>query len=138
MRRFKVLDHTADVGLRVYGRDLKELFENAGIGLFSLITDLRKVRCQVEKQIEIWRENPERLMVEWLNELLYFHDVDHLLFKRFSLDRVDEAGLRGKAEGEPFQDRVHVVKTEVKAVTYHQIQVRREDTKWKAQIFFDL
>ena len=77
-------------------------------------------------------------MVDWLSELLYLHDVENLLFKGFKVESVGEGGLKAKVKGEPFQEGVHVIKTGVKAVTYHQIQVRKEDGNWRAQIIFDL
>ena len=138
MRRFKILDHTADVGVIVSGRDLKALFENAGGAFFHLISDLRKVKIRIEKRIEIGGEPLERLMVDWLSQLLYLHDVEGLLFKKFRVESVGENGLKATAAGEPFQEGVHVIKTQVKAVTYHQIKVYQEDEGWKAQIIFDL
>jgi SHS2 domain-containing protein len=138
MRRFEILDHTADIGLIVYGEDLKTLFENAGEAFFHLITDLRKVRRRVERRIEVRGEALERLMVDWLSELLYLHDTENLLFKGFKVESVGEEGLKAVVKGEPFQEGLHVIKTEVKAVTYHLIEVRKEDRKWRAQIIFDL
>jgi len=138
MKRFEVLDHTADIGLIVNGEDLKALFENAGEAFFHLITDLRKVRRRTERRIEIRGESLERLMVDWLSELLDLHDVEKLLFKGFKVESVGEDGLRAMVRGEPFQEGVHVIKTGVKAVTYHQIEVRKENGRWRAQIILDL
>lgn len=138
MRHFEVLDHTADIGMVIYGHDLKRLFENAGEAFFHLITDLKRVRSRTEKRIEIEGEALERLMVDWLTGLLYFHDVEHLLFKKFKVESIGEDGLKAVAKGEPFQEGIHVIKTEVKAVTYHQIYVKKENGDWKAQIIFDL
>jgi SHS2 domain-containing protein len=137
-KNFEVLDHTADIGLIVYGEDLKTLFENAGEAFFHLITDLKKVRRRVERRIHIGGESLDRLMVDWLSELLYLHDVENLLFKGFKVESVGEDGLRAIVRGEPFQEGVHVIKTEVKAVTYHQIEVRQKNGRWRAQIIFDL
>jgi SHS2 domain-containing protein len=137
-KRFEILDHTADIGLIVYGENLRVLFENAGEAFFHIITDLRKVRRRVEKRIDIKGESLDRLMVDWLSELLYLHDVESLLFKGFKVDSVGEGGLKAIVKGEPFQEGVHVIKTEVKAVTYHQIEVRQENGRWRAQIILDL
>ncbi len=138
MKRFEVLNHTADIGLIVYGKDLKSLFENAGKAFFHLITDLKKVRLRTEKRIEIRKESLERLMVDWLTELLYLHEVENLLFKEFKVESVGEEGLRARVKGEAFQEGVHMIKTGVKAVTYHQIEVRKRKEGWRAQIIFDL
>jgi SHS2 domain-containing protein len=138
MKRFEILDHTADIGIIVYGEDLKALFENAGKAFFHIITDLRKVRRRIERKIIIEGESLDRLMVDWLSELLYLHDVENLLFKEFKVESVGEDGLKAIAKGEPFQEGVHLIKTGVKAVTYHQIEVRQEKGRWRAQVIFDL
>ncbi len=138
MKRFEVLNHTADIGLIVYGKNLKSLFENAGKAFFHLITDLKKVRLRTEKRIEIRKESLECLMVDWLTELLYLHEVENLLFKEFKVESVGEEGLRARVKGEAFQEGVHVIKTGVKAVTYHQIEVRKRKEGWRTQIIFDL
>lgn len=138
MKRFEILDHTADIGIIVHGEDLKALFENAGEAFFHLITDLRKVKRRVERRINLKGESLDRLMVDWLSELLYLHDVERLLFREFAVESVGEDGLGAVAKGEPFQEGVHVIKTEVKAVTYHQIEVRPENGSWRARVIFDL
>ena len=138
MKRFEILDHTADIGLVVYGEDLKALFENAGEAFFYLITDLRKVRRRIERRIDIGGESLDRLMVDWLSQLLYLHDVENLLFREFKVESVGKEGLEAIVRGEPFRKGVHVIKTGVKAVTYHRIEVRQENGRWRAQIIFDL
>jgi len=138
MKRFEILDHTADIGIIVYGEDLKALFENAGKAFFHLITDLRKVRRRTERRIAVKGENLDRSMVDWLSELLYLHDVENLLFKEFKVVSVGEDGLKAIAKGEPFQEGVHAIKTGVKAVTYHWLEVRKKNGGWRAQVIFDL
>jgi SHS2 domain-containing protein len=138
MKHFEILDHTADAGLTIYGEDLKALFAHAGEGFFHIITDLRKVKLRVEKRVELKGESLDRLMVDWLGELLYLHDVDHLLFREFVMESVGVEGLKAVAKGEPFQEGVHVIKTEVKAVTYHQIRVEKRNDGWRARVIFDL
>ena len=138
MKRFEILNHTADIGLTIYGEDLEALFQHAGEGLFHIITDLRKVKPRLEKRVKLKRESLDRLLVDWLSELLYLHDVDHLLFGEFAVESAGEDGLRATVRGEPFQEGIHVIKTEVKAVTYHQIRVERMNAGWRARIIFDL
>jgi len=138
VKRFEILDHTADIGIVVHGENLKALFENAGEAFFHLITDLKKVRGRIERRVNVKGESLDRLMVDWLSELLYLHDVENLLFKGFKVDSVGEDGLKATVKGERFQEGMHVIKTEVKAVTYHQIEVRREKKGWRAQVILDL
>lgn len=138
MKKFEFIDHTADIGFVVFGEDLKRLFENAGEAFFTVITDLEKVRRTTERKIEIKGESLERLMVDWLNELLYLHEVENLLFSQFEVETVNEKGLKARAKGEPFEEGRHPIKTEVKAVTFHQIQVKQEDGLWRARVILDL
>lgn len=137
-RHFEILDHTADIGLIIYGKDLETLFKNAGEAFFSLITDIKKVRPREERLIELPPAPLERLMVEWLNELLYLHEVETLLFNRFDIQSVGGEGLRAVVKGEFFQEEIHEIKTVVKAVTYHQIEVKQRDGEWKARVILDL
>ncbi len=138
MGHFRVLNHTADIGLMVFGEDLKALFENAGHAFFHLITDLRKVRCRIDRRVEIRSVGLERLMVDWLSELLYLHDVEGLLFRKFLVESAGKGGLKASVTGEPFQEGKHLIKTEVKAVTYHQIQVKKGGREWVARVILDL
>lgn len=138
MKKFEFIDHTADIGFVVYGEDLKRLFENAGEAFFTVITDLEKVKRKTERRIEIGGESLERLMVDWLNELLYLHEVENLLFSQFEVESVGEEGLKARVKGEAFEEARHPIKTEVKAVTFHQIQVKQEDNLWRAQVILDL
>lgn len=138
MKRFEFIDHTADLGFVVYGEDLKRLFENAGEAFFSVITDLEKVKRIIERKIEIKGESLERLMVDWLNELLYLHEVENLLFSQFEVESVGQEGLKARVKGEPLEEERHPIKTGVKAVTYHQIHVAQEEGVWRAQVILDL
>jgi len=100
MKRFEILDHTADIGIIVHGENLKALLRMRG-SLFHLITDLRKVKRRVERRVNIEGESLD-VDGDWLSELLYLHDVENLLFKGFQVDSVGEDGLKAR-EGESFK-----------------------------------
>ncbi len=137
-KKFKLLDHTGDLGILVYGGNLEELFSNAGEAFFDIITDVRRIRESTERIIRVQGPNVEDLMVRWLGELLYVHDVDGLLFRSFSIDELRDGSLKARARGEAFDGKRHIMKTGIKAVTYHQIQVKKEKGRWRARIIFDL
>lgn len=138
MRTFKILDHTGDIGIIVYGRDLNELFFNAGRAFTNLLTNLNRIRSTLERTIVLQSENLEELMVAWLGELLYLFDAKALLFKKFHVEEVNRFGLKATARGELFQPERHVLKREIKAVTYHQVRVEKKSGKWQGRIIFDL
>ena len=138
MKRYEFFDHTADVGIRVFGNSLAELFENAGFALFDIITDIAKVREREKRCITISRDSVDELLVEWLNSLLYLHATELLLCSKFHVQEIAQQSLTGEAWGEIFQDHRHVIKTEVKAVTYHGLNVHQDNGLWKATVVLDV
>jgi len=138
LRTFEILDHTGDIGIIVYGRDLNELFFNAGRAFTSLLTNLNRIRTTLDRTIVLESKNLEELMVAWLGELLYLFDAKALLFRKFYLEKVNRYSLRATARGELFQPERHLLKREIKAVTYHQVKVENKDGRWQGRIIFDL
>ena len=140
--RYEVLEHTADIGIVAYGRDLPELFAAAAMGLSALMVDLDTVQEQLCRRLAlaapVWGDY-EGLLVDWLSELVYLFDAEHLLFRRYAVDAVNEQGLRATAWGEPVDPARHVLGTAIKAVTYHALEVRQlEDGTWQARVILDV
>ncbi len=138
MKRFRFLNHTGDLALEIYGQGLADLFENAGEALFQVITDPSKVQEKVEKEIVLPYEDLETLMVDWLGELVYLHDVEGLLLRRFEVGKVEDGRFEAKCWGESFQEGQHIIRTGVKAVTFHQLEVRELGGRWRARVVLDL
>ena len=138
MRGFRLIDHTGDTGVLVYGASLQELFENAAQAFFYVLTDRRRIRGRDPREFLLGGNGREELLVGWLNEFLYLFDTQGLLFRRFQVQEVDEQHLKATAWGEPYEEGRHPIKTPVKAVTFHQLRVRKEQGVWKAQLIFDL
>ncbi len=137
MPRFEVIDHTADVGIIAYGSDLKEAFANAAYGMFSLIADLGEVKENVNRKVEVQSTDEEALLVDWLNELLYLFDVEHVIFKRFDITALSQTQLKAKAYGEKIDTSRHQLKTAVKAATYHMLKIERNQGV-KVQFILDI
>lgn len=138
MKKYEFIDHTADLGIEVYGKDLKDLFQNAGEALFEIMYDLSEVVESIEKRVVVNGDNLEQLMVVWLGELLFLHDTEGLLFKRFEIEGIGNKRLEAAVYGEKFEEGHHLINTEIKAVTYHQIEVREEGDRWISRVIFDL
>jgi len=135
---YEVFEHTADVGLRVRAESLDALLADAAHGLFSLIVaNLDQVEPVQEKTFRIEGDRPEYLLFDWLNELLYTFDVDQLLLSEFSV-RVDPQGLTATCRGETMRPDRHQMDHEVKAITYHGLQARREGDGWMAELILDI
>jgi SHS2 domain-containing protein len=124
--RYRVFDHTADIGLEVEARTLPELFQTAARALFDQITDIDKVRDLEERHVTAEAAGTEELLVRWLSELLFLHDAEGVIFSRFEVDALSPERVSARVGGEPFDPGRHPVKTEVKAVTYHQVSVIRQ------------
>ena len=141
MQRYEYLEHTGDIGIRAYGATLKELFINAAQGLLEAIADLGTVGATTQTEIEVMADSLEELMVAWLDELNFQHEVEEVFFQRVEIGEISEAPYRltAIAYGEPVDFAKHIVYTEIKSITYHQLIVERTpDNRWIAQVIFDL
>jgi SHS2 domain-containing protein len=138
MKKYEFFDHTADLGLRIYGPSLAGLFENAGCALFDVLTDRASVQPRQRQRFTLQRDNEEELLVEWLGSLLYEFDARGLLFSRFAVEELDGQSLAASAYGEQFQPGCHELKTVVKAVTYHGLSIRQENGLWLATVVIDV
>lgn len=136
MKRFQLIEHTADTGLVAYGSNLAEAFANAAYGLFSIITELNKVREVESRPVAVSAGDAESLLFEWLNHLIYVFDVEHLLFKRFDITEITKHNLKATCWGEKYNPSRHYLKLGVKSATYHMLKVDREENR--VQVIFDV
>ncbi len=138
MKRYETFEHTADVGIRAFGRTEKGLFANAAYAMFDLMADLKSVRQTASFPIRLEAADREDLLVRWLSELLYLSSAKGFLFKDFSFSRLDSTSLDAVARGETFDPSRHKMKIEIKAVTYHQVEVKEIDGRWEGRVIFDI
>jgi SHS2 domain-containing protein len=139
---FREIDHTGDVGIRITAPTRTVLFERAALGTFRVLTDLKTVQASEETHVAVDGHDPEALMVRWLSELNYRHTVDEALFSAFAVESIEEANdgltLTATAHGEPIDPTRHTVYTEIKAVTFHGMDIRETDDGWAVQVIFDM
>ena len=136
MKKFELIEHTADIGLKAYGETLRDAFANAAVGMFSIMTDLEDVEEKETRRIEVKADDAEGLLFEWLNSLLYYFDVDMLLFKRIEINEFEDIRLSADCYGEPYDSSRHRLKMGVKSATYHQLEVDRENNC--VRVIFDV
>ncbi len=136
-KEFEIIDHTADAGIRAYGSDLSQAFANSARAMFSLIAGLDTIRPVLGRDVEVSAPDKEALLVEWLNELIFLFDVEHLLFKQFDIISITPTGLRARCYGEKVDKARHEIKTGIKAVTYHQLKVE-ENNGCRVQVYLDV
>jgi protein archease len=126
MLKFEFIEHTADVAFKAYGKDLNELFANAAEALESMLMQLQRIAPAEIRTIELASDSYENLLYNWLAELLVMFEVEHFAVKNCT---VKIAGLSLSAEclGERVDLDRHVLNEEVKAVTYHNLQLMKND-----------
>ena len=138
MGQYKLIDHTADIGIFVEGHDLKDLFATAAYAMLSQMLELNKVKGKNTKRIELEGENLEDLLVRWLNELLFLSEKGYI-FKDFNIENLQETFLSASVKGEKIDFRKIPLKQEIKAATYHQLEIAKNTSgHWQTTIIFDV
>ena len=135
---YETFDHTADLGLRIRAADLNTLFAEAAQALFAtLLENLDAVAPTQRHEVTIAGNEREYLLFDWLRELLYRFDAEHLVFSRFEV-KIEADGLHGSAWGEPLDRSRHELAHEVKAITYHGLRVEPTAEGWLAEVIVDI
>lgn len=135
---YELFEHTADLGLRAVAPDLDTLFAEAATCLFSaIVEDLSAVRPETAVTVELRGEDREYLLFDWLKELLYRFDAEHMVFGQFEV-QVRADGLTATARGEPLDPARHMLGHEVKAITYHELKVEKTGDGWLAEVIVDI
>ncbi|MEM3851466.1 MAG: archease [Methanomassiliicoccales archaeon] len=124
--KYKLLDHTADIYIQAFGSSIEEIFENSAYALFDQIADISTVRPTGEERIELEDREKDLLLVDYLNELLYMHDAFRQLYSEFNVS-FETGRLVSKVRGEELDRERHVLKMDVKAVTYHMLELNLAD-----------
>lgn len=138
MQRFRFLDHPADIGFEAFGATREEAFANAARALTDLRVDLHTIIPRETVKVEVGGPDWQGLLVNWLSEVLYNEDAEGWLFCEFEFKDFEETKLAALARGEKFDPARHHVRGLVKAVTYHQLTLEKQDDLWRAQVFVDV
>jgi SHS2 domain-containing protein len=125
MKSYEYFEATADIGLKAYGKNIQEAFENAGLAIFNIISDTSNIDASKEIEFEIASEDEVSLLYDYLEELLFYHEVEFMLFSEFHVDIDDNLHLKAKILGEPIDWEKHERKTEIKAITFHKMDVKK-------------
>jgi SHS2 domain-containing protein len=138
---FELTDtHTcADIGLIATGNSLIELFSDSAFGLTSVMVELNDVSDSRIIPIEIYGDDLENLFYHWLSEIIYLKDAEHFLLKNCVIE-LDEQNfvIKGKLTGDTIDSNRHILKIDVKAVTYYKFKVEKIGLVWRGEVVFDL
>ena len=132
---FEEIEHTADKALRVFGINLKELMISAAQGMTQLMVgDVSKISNEIERSVELQAVDAESLLVEWLAELAYWAETEMLVFKKFMITDATNTRLQASVSG----GKAAGLEKHIKAVTYHNLEIRQTPEGLEATIVFDV
>lgn len=140
--RYKFIEGltVADVAFEAYGKTLGELFENAALATMEVMIKLDTISGKIKKVIKLEDGNIENLLFRFLEELIFLKDADYMLFDKFKINIKENKKFVLKADiyGEKIDIKRHELKVDVKAVTWHKFQIKKDKRGWKARIILDI
>ena len=138
MNNYEIFEHTADIGVRVKGKDLKELFSRAALSLFQISSrkQYTKNKSHSNIKINISSDNLEGLFVAWLNELLSLSSAKGLIFHHIKINKLEGNSIEAIAVGSDINN--YKVNTKIKAVTYHDLKITHSPVGYQAEVILDV
>ena len=136
MKPYELIEHTADVGVKAHGKTVAEAFEHAANGMFDIITDESTIDPVGQYDIQLEAPDLEQLLVDWLSKLLFLNDAQDLVFGKFQVTLTGNR-LTASVFGEKYDIKKHRMGVEIKAVTYHMLQVQEKKPIF-VQVLFDI
>ena len=137
-RDFEILEHPADIGFRAFGDSLPELFARAAVAMLSIAGDPLAAEPRERYPLHVESADRESLLVDWLNEVLYWFDGKRIAFREFRVTGFQDTAIEATAIGEPRTAERHRSRLIVKAVTYHQLKIEQRDGLWTAEVYLDI
>jgi len=135
---YEEFEHPADVGLRVRGSSLADLFRNAARGMMELMLEPGTVAPRDARTITATGDDVEMMLVGWLEEILFAFDADGFAPCEVEVELFEEGRVSGTLRGEPFDETVHEVRNVIKAVTWHGLKVEKQGETWRVNVLFDV
>ena len=141
-KAFEFLEHTADIYVAAYGATLEEAFENAALAMFETMTETKNVEPKEKDFVEVRANDEYALLYSWLEKLLIKFEVDEKLYSRFKVERIEKLPdgyvLRATIMGELFDLEKHPSKVGIKAITYHLMEINRENNQVTVKFLLDI
>jgi SHS2 domain-containing protein len=137
-RGHEILEHPADVGISAHGESLQEAFEEAAGGLMEIILDPATVRPRTAMPVSITASDHQQLLVRWLSEVLFLYDGKRFPCAEFSIHELGPTWLVATVRGEELDTTRHLTRLDVKAITYHQLEIREGAGHARVRVFLDI
>ena len=134
--KFKFLEHTADAKFQAFGKNLEETFVNAALALTKLMTD-SKVKTKITKKIKVSGNDNKALLYNFLEELLFLLDTKNFLLSKIKEIKIKNNTLTAVLIGDN-NLKSYEIKTNIKAITYHEMFIKQENNKFALQVVLDI
>ena len=138
MRCYKLLEHTADLGITTWGDSVKDLFINSACAMYDIISDIQFINPLISFHVKADGMDKDELLKNWLSELLYYFHVKNILLGRFDIEYISDNNIVSLVAGENIDSIRHSLKREVKAVTYHNLKITKKNDRFQTDIIFDV
>ncbi|MDD2688608.1 MAG: archease [Candidatus Omnitrophica bacterium] len=138
MKNYELIEHTADLAVRVRGKDLNELFKNTALAIFEISSEKLRNKDIKHKKIIIKQkaDNLPELFVNWLNEVISLSAAKGLIFDGFQISKLTENNLEAVASCSDIKN--YKINSEIKAATYHELHIEKNESGWQAEVIFDV
>lgn len=135
-KNYELIEHTADIGIKLEAESLEAIFKNSALAVFDIIAEAKSHKPSRTETIKIIQkaEDIEELFINWLNELLSLSSAKELVFVNFKFNKLSENELEAEAEAV----RDYTIKSEIKAATYHELEIKKTGSGWGAKVIFDV
>jgi len=144
MVKYRILDDVAiaDVAFEIFGKNENELFENAALAIAEQTSDIKSIEGKQKKVIELTSETLETLLFDFLSELIYLKDVHQIIFKKSKVSitkgKDGTYSLKATVSGDIINQKKHILKSDIKAITYHMFKVEETPKGLVAFVVVDI
>lgn len=138
---FKYFDTTADIGIEVCSNDIRTAYINSAKATLNLITDIEKIEPKISKEVYIESEDEYGLLYDWITELIILLDSENFMSCNYDIQLINNNNkkiIKGILSGDIYDTDIYNYKTEVKAITYHQMSIEKEDDEYIIRFIVDL
>ena len=137
-KNYEIFEHAADISVRVTGRDLQELFKNAGLAIFQISSRKQFIKDKKHTVITIKQnaKNLEELFINWLNKLLSLSVANGLIFHNIKINRLEDNSLEASCRGSGILN--YKVNVEIKAAVYRELKLEKAGLGWATNVIFEI
>jgi SHS2 domain-containing protein len=138
VKNYELIEHTADIGIRIFGSRKEDIFINAAYAMFDIMVESKAIDFKLKHSLTIKAADTEELLICFLNELIYLFVSKEFLPAKFKIVEMDRQCLSVEVSGERFNPKRHKLKTEIKAATYHNLKIEKNTAGYQTEIIFDV